>query len=202
MKNITIERKNQRIELVAPYSPDANIEYRKLDGKWDGSIKAWTFVDDEDVFKSLKDILVRFFDYSDCIETAEVKITALEDISKPASSHQIYKGGYLIIEENRRVCKTGDGVMLISGKIGGVPGNWGRVIEEGSVFKIKDFPIDRAVSDEQFKFEIIKENEVDESKTLEKIKELFKSLGKDVELEMINGDIKLKNNENEIVIKG
>lgn len=199
MKNITIERKNQRIELVAPYSPDANIEYRKLDGKWDGSIKAWTFVDDDDVLKSLKDILVKFFDYSDCIETAEVKITALQDINTP---RQIYKGGYLVVEENKRVGKTGKGVILVSGKIGGEPGNWSRVIEEGSVFKIKDFPIDRAVSDEQFKFEIVKENEVDESKTLEKIKELFKSLGKDVELEIIDGDIKLTNNENEIIIKG
>lgn len=199
MKNITIERKNQRIELVAPYSPDANIEYRKLDGKWDGGIKAWTFVDDDDVLKSLKDILVKFFDYSDCIETAEVKITALQDINTP---RQIYKGGYLVVEENKRVGKTGKGVILVSGKIGGEPGNWSRVIEEGSVFKIKDFPIDRAISDEQFKFEIIKENEVDENKALEKIKELFKSLGKDVKLEMINGDIKLKNNENEIMIKG
>lgn len=199
MKNITIERKNQRIELVAPYSPDANIEYRKLDGKWDGSIKAWTFIDDDDVLKSLKDILVKFFDYSDCVETAEVKITALQDINTP---RQIYKGGYLVVEENKRVGKTGKGVILVSGKIGGEPGNWARVIEEGSVFKIKDFPIDRAVSDEQFKFEIIKENEVDESKTLEKIKELFKSLGKDVELEMVNGDIKLSNDKNEILIKG
>ena len=199
MKNITIERKNQRIELVAPYSPDANIEYRKLDGKWDGGIKAWTFVDDDDVLKSLKDILVKFFDYSDCIETAEVKITALQDINTP---RQIYKGGYLVVEENKRVGKTGKGVILVSGKIGGEPGNWSRVIEEGSVFKIKDFPIDRAISDEQFKFEIIKENEVDGNKALEKIKELFKSLGKDVKLEMINGDIKLKNNENEIMIKG
>ena len=153
MKNITIERKNQRIELVAPYSPDANIEYRKLDGKWDGGIKAWTFVDDDDVLKSLKDILVKFFDYSDCIETAEVKITALQDINTP---RQIYKGGYLVVEENKRVGKTGKGVILVSGKIGGEPGNWSRVIEEGSVFKIKDFPIDRAISDEQFKFEIIK----------------------------------------------
>ena len=199
MKNITIERKNQRIELVAPYSPDANIEYRKLDGKWDGGIKAWAFVDDDDVLKSLKDILVKFFDYSDCIETAEVKITALQDINTP---RQIYKGGYLVVEENKRVGKTGKGVILVSGKIGGEPGNWSRVIEEGSVFKIKDFPIDRAISDEQFKFEIIKENEVDGNKALEKIKELFKSLGKDVKLEMINGDIKLKNNENEIMIKG
>ena len=134
-----IERTEKQIQVTSPYHPSLPAKAKKLGGKWDGS--CWVFdIRDED---RVKDLYLKVYgEWENAVEAVTVKITAKDRISEWNAG--IFFGPRQIARATGRDsgAKLGDGVICLQGKAtsGGSVKNWTTVINEGSVFEIKDFP--------------------------------------------------------------
>lgn len=187
-----INKTDNKIKVVAPFNKKANVDYRNLGGEWDSGIKAWVFPCDDDIYEALLNVLEKYFGYSSTTETATVKITALQDIETSDSEDCIFIGGFCLYKGYKRSGNVGDGVFLLSGKLGGENGAWGRKIKEGTTFKIKNFPKNKVFTDENFKIEIVEENARDKEQVAKEIEALFSELGKEIELIIGEEETKIK----------
>lgn len=63
MHDIAIHTVNGRLELSAPYNPEAKAGYHGLDGRWDPDRRVWKFP--PQVLKDLRNVLVDHFGHDD-----------------------------------------------------------------------------------------------------------------------------------------
>lgn len=153
---------DEKIFVECPYIAWMPKHLRAMGGTWDGTY--WVFSEDADTLRGLKDLLRATFGYNQDSRKATVKLKAKNSLSTGKVAYVV--GGFILSSARGRDsgAKVGDGVKLIDGSIysGGSVKNWYSGIDGGTVFKIKNFPLDEMHRyEEDFEFEVVSEDSVE-----------------------------------------
>jgi len=143
MNDIQITEHDTKIRLRAPFSPDANDDYKRLGGKWDSDRRAWTFdVRDTD---ALRKILTEHFGCDDrgAGQTVTVRVNLTEGYH--GNDNEVRLFGRLLAHRRNRDADVvlGSGVILNEGYFSGSGGSMkypdiGKV--DGIILEVRDVP--------------------------------------------------------------
>ena len=160
---VKIEKKDGKIFVESPYSPELPEAAKRLGGKWDGS--RWVF-DGRDIDR-VKSLYLDLYGEDGVTkpELVTVRVTCLEDWESEYGTGLFLFGRMVARGFGRDSgAKLGDGVILLNGELdtGGSRKYWYTIAMEGTVLEIRDVPA-RIVNDknipDDLKWEIIGEPE-------------------------------------------
>lgn len=146
MTTATIKINNDKLEAFSPYHPDLPSKAKKLGGKWDAYSKCWKFdVQDLELVTDLYSKVYGAVDSPTIKQPVKLVTVKLESLQKDSSYQSgLYIGGRCIGSATGRDsgARQGEGIVFHTGSItsGGSVKNWRTILNEGSVFEIRNFP--------------------------------------------------------------
>jgi hypothetical protein len=139
-----IETTDNLTRVVCDYSPTLPARFRSLGGKWDATLREWSF-DPRDAGR-VRDILASEFGLDDeRLVTLRVNTDKLERLGD-----SIWIGGRLIAKRWSRDSRVrlGDGVIIIKGEFPPSAGSWKHPrladYKSGIVLEARDIPVSLA----------------------------------------------------------
>lgn len=150
MSDIAITETGTKIDVTAPYHPEANADYRDLGGRFQRDTKTWRF-DARDLDR-VRDVLVKHFgrDDREPASTVTARITLPWKVSEP----ELRMFGRVIASRRGRdaAVRLGEDVVLISGKFSHRGGSM-KYPEIGEaddvVLEVRDIPAGHADLDDE-----------------------------------------------------